>query len=67
MSQAHVAPLSNTTDTVRELYIEADIDQLNAALRERGVAASDIIAIMQVPGQTMVRPTPPQFRVLYRV
>jgi hypothetical protein len=51
---------------VKELFTEARVDTLNAVLADRGIGADRIIAILPVPGQTMAKPTPPQFRVLYR-
>jgi hypothetical protein len=57
---------SNRADAVKELFTEARVDTLNAVLADRGIGAERIIAILHVPGQTMAKPTPSQFRVLYR-
>ena len=57
---------SNRADAVSELFTEARLGALNAALADLGIAAERIITIFQVPGQTLVNPTPAQFRVLYR-
>jgi hypothetical protein len=51
---------------VDELFTDANIVTLNEMLVERGISPDRIITIVMVPGQTMVTPTPPQFRVLYR-
>ncbi|MBX9592469.1 MAG: hypothetical protein K2X43_24545 [Hyphomonadaceae bacterium] len=58
--------LSNRADAVTELFTEARVDVLNAALADRGVSADRIITILHVPGQTVANPAPAQFRVLYR-
>ena len=64
MAAMHRAQLSNSV--VDELFTEANIVALNEALLERGISPERIIAILAVPGQTLVSPVPPQFRVLYR-
>jgi hypothetical protein len=56
----------NNADVVGEVYTEAKIEALNSALAERGISGEQVIAILPEAGQTMVRPTPPRFRVLYR-
>ena len=62
----HARNLSNDVAEVNEFYTEATTDSLNRALSQRGISADRIIAVMPLPGQIMVQPTPPQFRVLYR-
>lgn len=57
---------SNSPAAVAELFTEARIEVLNEVLLARGIPADRIISILPVPGQTLVKPTPPQFRVLYR-
>jgi hypothetical protein len=57
---------SNRANVVDEIFTEAKIDALNTKLIERGISADQVIAILAVEAQTMVNPTPPQFRVLYR-
>jgi len=66
MTQAKQNKAPNRADVVKELFIEARVDTLNATLTDLGIAAEKIITIFQVPGQTLVSPTPAQFRVLYR-
>jgi hypothetical protein len=66
MAISQSVQLSNRTNIVEELYVEAGIDALNFALMNHSISAESIIAIIPVPGQTMVKPTPAQFRVLYR-
>lgn len=56
----------NNADVVGEVYTEAKIESLNSALAERGISGEQVIAILPEAGQTMVKPTPPRFRVLYR-
>ena len=58
--------VSNRADAVKELFTEARVESLNAVLADRGIGADQIVAILHVPGQTMAKPTPAQFRVLYR-
>ena len=57
---------STQVGAVREIYTDDTIAALNAALLERGVETDKIISVLSVPGQGMVRPASPQFRVLYR-
>jgi hypothetical protein len=57
---------SSRRDIVKELFTEARVESLNAALADRGITGDRIITILHVAGQTMANPTPPQFRVLYR-
>jgi hypothetical protein len=51
---------------VGEFFTEASVETLNAELANRGIGPDRIITVLHVPGQTMARPTAPQFRVLYR-
>jgi len=67
MDRAKLNIASNRADVVQELFTEARLDALNTALADLGIAGEKIITIFQVPGQTLVNPTPAQFRVLYRV
>jgi hypothetical protein len=57
---------SNSTRIVDEFFTEARIDALNTELLRREISADQLIAVLPVPGQIVARPTPPQFRVLYR-
>ena len=67
MALAQALPQSNRAKVVDEIIVEAEVEALNAALAERGISADRIVAVIPLPGQIMVSPTPPQFRVLYRV
>jgi hypothetical protein len=51
---------------VDEFFTEATIEALNAELLRRDVAPEQVISILPVAAQLMAKPTPPQFRVLYR-
>ena len=66
MTAPQRAPFSNRANLVDEMFTETSIDALNAKLIERGISADRVIAILPVEAQTMVNPTPPRFRVLYR-
>ena len=66
MAAMQRAPLPNTPNVVDELFTDANIVALNEVLVERGISPDRIVTIVMVPGQTMVTPTPPRFRVLYR-
>jgi hypothetical protein len=66
MAAMQRAPLPNTPNVVDELFTDANIVALNEVLVERGISPDRIVTIVMVPGQTMVTPTAPQFRVLYR-
>jgi hypothetical protein len=66
MTMSHARQLSNHANVIDELFTEAGIDALNSVLLDRGISAERIVAIIPVPAQTMVKPVPPQFRVLYR-
>jgi hypothetical protein len=66
MTAPQRAQFSNRANVVDEIFTEAKIDALNTKLIERGISADQVIAILPVEAQTMVNPTPPQFRVLYR-
>ena len=66
MAEQQRAKFSNGPSTVDELFTEANIVALNEVLLERSISPERIISILTVPGQTLVNPTPAQFRVLYR-
>lgn len=63
---AQAVPQSNRAKVLDEVVVEAKIDALNAVLADRGISADRIISVIPLPGQTLVSPTPPQYRVLYR-
>jgi 1,6-anhydro-N-acetylmuramate kinase len=66
MAIAQAVPQSNRAKVLDEIVVEAKIDALNAVLADRGISADRIISVIPLPGQTLVSPTPPQYRVLYR-
>lgn len=66
MAIAQAVPQSNRAKVLDEVVVEAKIDALNAVLADRGISADRIISVIPLPGQTLVSPTPPQYRVLYR-
>jgi hypothetical protein len=66
MTAPQRAQFSNRANLVDEMFTEANIDALNTKLIEQGISADRVIAILPVEAKTMVNPTPPQFRVLYR-
>lgn len=66
MTVVQRAQTTNRADVVGEIYTDARIEALNSALIERGISGDRIIAILPEAGQAMVRPTPAQFRILYR-
>lgn len=51
---------------VGEIITEARVDALNRSLAEHGVDASQIITILEMPGQAIANDIPARFRVLYR-
>lgn len=66
MTAPQRARFSNSATVVAEIFTEAKTDALNTKLRERGISADQVIAILPVEAQIMANPTPPQFRVFYR-
>jgi hypothetical protein len=66
MPSTQRSQFSDPANIVEECYCEARIDALNHTLLERGISTDRVIAILPVPGQTMVNPTADRFRVLYR-
>src|SRR5580700_3785010 len=59
--------LSNSRSTLSEFFSAANVDALNAALLERGIAAESVVAILPVPAVTVAySSTPPQYQVIYR-
>lgn len=66
MAIAQAVPQSNRAKVLDEIVVEAKIDALNTVLADRGISADRIISVIPLPGQTLVSPTPPQYRVLYR-
>jgi hypothetical protein len=49
-----------------EFFTDATIETLNAELVRREVSPEQVITVLPVPAQTIINPTPRQFRVLYR-
>ena len=66
MAIAQAVPQSNRAKVLDKIVVEAKIDALNTVLADRGISADRIISVIPLPGQTLVSPTPPQYRVLYR-
>lgn len=66
MAIAQAVPQSNRARVLDEVVVEAKIETLNAVLADRGISAERIVSVIPLPGQTLVSPTPPQYRVLYR-
>ena len=62
MAIAQAVPQSNRAKVLDEIVVEAKIDALNAVLADRGISADRIISVIPLPGQTLVSPTPPQYR-----
>lgn len=57
---------SNQADRISEFYTDDTVADLNATLVERGIGLDQIVSVLAVPGQGMVQPRSPRFRVLYR-
>ncbi|OCC00654.1 hypothetical protein BA190_32860 [Labrys sp. WJW] len=57
---------TTTIDPIGEIYTEATIQALNAALAQENIEASAVIAVLPVPSRTMATISGPQFRVLFR-
>ena len=57
---------SAAVDPIGEIYTEATIQALNAALAQQSIDASAVIAVLPVPSRTMATMSGPQFRVLFR-
>ena len=51
---------------VGEIITDAGVEALNRSLAEHGVDASQIITILEIPGQAIANAVPARFRVLYR-
>ncbi len=59
-------PIRGATETVGELITEARLEALNAALAARGIDASRIIAVFELPAQPIANARPARYRVLFR-
>jgi len=59
-------PVLNQHKHVGEFIIEASVELLNLELINRGIGPDRILAVLDLPGQTVANPTPAKFRVLYR-
>jgi hypothetical protein len=66
MSEREPRPVFNQHEQVGEFITEASVEMLNGELANRRIRPDRIITVLHVPGQTMAKPTPPKFRVLYR-
>jgi hypothetical protein len=63
---AATALKTNRAAAIGEIYTEAGIEALNAALADRGIGAERIISILPVAAETLMSAKAAQFRVLYR-
>jgi hypothetical protein len=59
-------PIKAAAGLICEFITEARLDALNAALQARGLDASRIVAIFELPGQPVANAHPGRYRVLYR-
>jgi hypothetical protein len=59
-------PIRAGAETVGEFIIEARLEVLNAALAARGIDASRIIAVFELPAQPIANAHPARYRVLFR-
>ena len=69
MSTAMTQPVrgNNAAREIGEFVTPANVDALNAALAERGIAADRIVAVLSIAPQVAAVPAPERFRVLYRL
>jgi hypothetical protein len=67
MTAVQSTQFANGSNSVDELYLEATADALNAELVRRDISTEQVIAILPVAAQIMIDPTPPRFRVPYRM
>lgn len=51
---------------LNQFFVEADITLLNDALASRQIASTSVVAIHDIPAQTMMTPKRAQFRVIFR-
>lgn len=66
MATVALKSVSSTAGLVGEFVTEARLDALNAALTSRGLDASRIIAIFEMPAQPVANGHPARYRVLFR-
>lgn len=58
---------SETTPSIlAELIVQTDLNSINQALAENGVAADHIVSILPLAGSSMVNAQAPRVRILYR-
>jgi hypothetical protein len=63
---AATALKTNRAAAIGELYTEADLEALNAALADHGIGAERIISVLPVPAETLLSARGARLRVLYR-
>jgi hypothetical protein len=66
MNAVHRALFPNRRRLVEEFFTDATTEKLSAELIRREISPEQVITILPVPAQTILNPTPRQFRVLYR-
>lgn len=66
MANAALKTVTNNAGLVGEFITEARLDTLNAGLASRGLDASRIISIFELPAQPVAGGRPARYRVLYR-
>jgi hypothetical protein len=67
MTTTALKPVSKSAGgAVGEFVVEARLDALNNALAARGLDASRIITIFELPGQPVANALPARYRVLFR-
>lgn len=66
MATVALKSVSSTAGLVGEFVTEARLDALNAALTSRGLDASRIITIFEMPAQPVANGHPARYRVLFR-
>ncbi len=66
MATIALKTVPSTAGLVGEFITEARLDTLNAALSTRGLDASRIISIFEMPAQPVANGHPARYRVLYR-
>lgn len=66
MASVALKTVPGTAGLVGEFVTEAHLDALNGALTSRGIDASRIISIFELPAQPVANGHPARYRVLFR-
>ena len=66
MANVALKTLPGSAGLVGEFVTEARIDALNTALTSRGLDASRIISVFELPAQPVANGHPARYRVLFR-